>query len=455
MIQTDTKADAEVNCLNQSQQSHESSSNNLTDSTTTLESTQLVLSETQSKQTEQTPDHVQESSADQSKSSTEEKESHVEQKETADHKPVESIRPIKSVTKHDDGESDDEDEDDDVPATSTTTDAIRTGLADPTAALRALEKHTASRAALHHECIASCDHSVKPESAPVRGRRSRPDVWTCFLGCGQNYRKSSGRSIRRHVIACFREYYPSETAPLTDSQLNDLLATRQETGSIDTGLRTWRLRQQRRNAGDLPVNERWQCPNNCGRCYRATSVKSIQKHLVTCVGPASQPTLQLSMHHGTVSVGNNEYVTPMMRAVPATLLPNTMVINQSLNQSVSSPSANTQGLDWRHSLPMAQPIGMSVQQIGRTSFPMTTSSISPFMFMNQPMIYQASLDNYQLQQLQSLNQPIAQATPFIAQATLQSQDSSPQQQQQQQLVQPQQQQQFRYPQWQSGMPSIT
>ena len=115
-------------------------------------------------------------------------------------------------------------------------------------------------------------------------RPCRPAQWRCFLGCGKSYKKSSGRSIRRHALSCYRRHFPLECAGRSDGEVHELLAARQEEGIVHTGLRAWRLRQSRRAAHDLPPRERWECPLGCRQYYRSTSSKSIEKHLETCTG---------------------------------------------------------------------------------------------------------------------------------------------------------------------------
>ena len=128
----------------------------------------------------------------------------------------------------------------------------------------------------------SSSFPVVDSSQPRLSRPCRPADWRCFLGCGKAYKKSSGRSIRRHALQCYRRHFPAECAGRTDAQVHDLLAARQEEGRVQTGLRAWRLRQSRRAAHELPAHERWECPNGCGQCYRSTSSRSIERHLDSC-----------------------------------------------------------------------------------------------------------------------------------------------------------------------------
>ena len=132
-----------------------------------------------------------------------------------------------------------------------------------------------------------------PSTPPVRplgssSRKSRPNDWYCFQGCGKHYKKSSGRSIRRHALSCYRTHHPDECSGMSDVELHALLAVKQEDGEVQTGLRAWRLRQSRRQASELPQHERWECPNGCRQYYRSTSSKSIEKHSQTCSSKQQQ-----------------------------------------------------------------------------------------------------------------------------------------------------------------------
>ena len=106
-------------------------------------------------------------------------------------------------------------------------------------------------------------------------------LWHCSFQCGKTYKKSSGRSIRRHVIACFRQHWPGGDA-LKEEELSRLISSQQESGKLTTGLRRWKMRQSRRNADDLSDSERWTCPFQCGKHYRSTSSRSIQLHANRC-----------------------------------------------------------------------------------------------------------------------------------------------------------------------------
>ena len=107
-------------------------------------------------------------------------------------------------------------------------------------------------------------------------------LWTCAYGCGTTYRRSSGRSIRRHVVACFRRHWHGADT-LTDAEVSALISREQDAGHIVTGLRRWKMRQTRRNADQIPPHERWTCSNApCNKFYRSTSSRSIQRHIAAC-----------------------------------------------------------------------------------------------------------------------------------------------------------------------------
>ena len=132
-------------------------------------------------------------------------------------------------------------------------------------------------------------------------RKSRPNDWFCFQGCGKHYKKSSGRSIRRHALSCYRTHHAAECRGMSDAEVHALLAIKQEDGEVQTGLRAWRLRQSRRQASELPQHERWECPNGCRQYYRSTSSKSIEKHTQTCTVKAhgsKPPPLQQQLSGG-------------------------------------------------------------------------------------------------------------------------------------------------------------
>ena len=106
-------------------------------------------------------------------------------------------------------------------------------------------------------------------------------TWACPFDCGQRYKRSSGRSVRRHVNTCFRAHNPSAAA-LSDEQLSAIISEQQASGQLITGLRRWKVRQPRRLAEDLSDEDRWDCLWGCGKSYRATSSRSIQRHANMC-----------------------------------------------------------------------------------------------------------------------------------------------------------------------------
>ena len=106
--------------------------------------------------------------------------------------------------------------------------------------------------------------------------------WLCPFHCGQVYKRSSGRSIRRHVNTCFRQHNSATTAELSDEQLSIVICDLQDSGQLATGLRRWRMRRSRRLADELDDKDRWDCIWGCGRMYRVTSSRSILHHANTC-----------------------------------------------------------------------------------------------------------------------------------------------------------------------------
>ena len=66
-------------------------------------------------------------------------------------------------------------------------------------------------------------------------------MWRCSLGCGQMYAKSSGRSIRKHFVACFRAHWP-DAQQLADDAVDALISRLQHSGQLVTGLRKWEMR---------------------------------------------------------------------------------------------------------------------------------------------------------------------------------------------------------------------
>ena len=131
-----------------------------------------------------------------------------------------------------------------------------------------------------HTALPSPHSLTAAASFPIRSVRA--NVWHCPLGCGQSYKKSSGRSIRRHFVSCFRQHNQSAAATMSDTQLSSLIAERQDTGQLATGLRRWRMRSARRRVDELRDEERWECVWGCGKRYRSTSTRSIQRHIAEC-----------------------------------------------------------------------------------------------------------------------------------------------------------------------------
>ena len=82
-------------------------------------------------------------------------------------------------------------------------------------------------------------------------------------------------------MSCFRSHNPS-SASLSDEQLSAAIDAQHESGQLVTGLRRWRMRQPRRLAEQLSDDDRWDCVWGCGKSYRATSSRSIQRHTSDC-----------------------------------------------------------------------------------------------------------------------------------------------------------------------------
>ena len=129
--------------------------------------------------------------------------------------------------------------------------------------------------------VASQDSDTAPSLPSLLLGGGGDGVWHCSFQCGKVYKKSSGRSIRRHVISCFRTHWPGGQL-LKEEEISRLISSQQESGKLTTGLRRWKMRQSRRNADDLSDAERWSCPFHCGKHYRSTSSRSIQLHANRC-----------------------------------------------------------------------------------------------------------------------------------------------------------------------------
>ena len=102
-----------------------------------------------------------------------------------------------------------------------------------------------------------------------------PTMWCCPYACGKGFNKSSGRSIRRHFVACFRKCWPGGDR-LSEKELCRIIESQQKQGIVTTGFKRWRLRHSTRATHELREDEKWHCPWECGKCYRSTSTRSIQ-----------------------------------------------------------------------------------------------------------------------------------------------------------------------------------
>ena len=122
--------------------------------------------------------------------------------------------------------------------------------------------------------------SMSP-SASTSQPHLRSQRWDCPYECGQHYKRSSGRSIRRHMNVCFKHHNP-QAARLDDEELSAVISEQQASGQLSTGLRRWKMRQPRRMADELCDTDRWDCLWGCGKSYRATSSRSIQRHANSC-----------------------------------------------------------------------------------------------------------------------------------------------------------------------------
>ena len=272
-----------------------------------------------------------------------------------------------------------------------------------------------------------------PTSRPST-RKSRPNDWYCFQGCGKHYKKSSGRSIRRHALSCYRTHHPDECRGMNDMEVHALLAVKQEDGEVQTGLRAWRLRQSRRQASELPQHERWECPNGCKQYYRSTSSKSIEKHLQTCTykpeankPPLHQPAPQQQRDVQQVSGVPAGLARPLLSPAP-------LVKHDSGGSSNTTPS------------PLGRPLFAGLS--GLTSpFPLAHSTLTPqqLAMLQQHAQHEAVLAAMQQQQLQQslFSQPLSSSNlqslqqPQVAltsQQLLQLQQALYMQQQQQLLA---------------------
>ena len=160
--------------------------------------------------------------------------------------------------------------------------SISTSIATP-----ALASTSSSSSSSPHlsslSALSSSPHSpLQPSDARrADGSGSGDGWWECPFECGQQYRRSSGRSIRRHINLCFRLHNPS-AVELSDEQLSHCINQQQASGQLTTGLRRWKMRQPRRLAEQLADHDRWDCVWGCTKSYRATSSRSIQRHANSC-----------------------------------------------------------------------------------------------------------------------------------------------------------------------------
>ena len=136
-----------------------------------------------------------------------------------------------------------------------------------------LSPSTTSIATIANTTTAAFSSSASSSASPL--------LWHCPFDCGQRYRRSSGRSIRRHVNACFRQHNAA-AASLSDSEVSALIGVQQDSGKLHTGIRRWRMRNARRKAAALSDDDRWDCVWECGKSYRSTSSRSIQRHANQC-----------------------------------------------------------------------------------------------------------------------------------------------------------------------------
>ena len=205
----------------------------------------------------------------------------------------------------------------------------------------------------------------------------RPRRWHCFLGCGQRYMKSSGRSIRRHVLACYRKQFASECKGVSDAQIHELLVSQEEKGIIHTGLKRWRLRRGRRLAMDLPPHERWDCPNQCGRYFRSTSSRSIAKHKSACrADERKEHDAHAQPHHTAASQSSHSSTSTQSSFVAAM----TSLTTSSSASSSSSPLSSSSHSSLLPSTSASSSTSLSSSSLSSASFssPSSFSSHPPF-----------------------------------------------------------------------------
>jgi hypothetical protein len=98
------------------------------------------------------------------------------------------------------------------------------------------------------------------------------DTWRCPFGCGKVYKRSSARSIEKHIGFC--RLRPASLASATVAQLQQMY------GIFPSASK--RKQKKRRRSTDLAEHEKWVCPYGCGKYYRNTSTRSIHKHVQDC-----------------------------------------------------------------------------------------------------------------------------------------------------------------------------
>ena len=84
------------------------------------------------------------------------------------------------------------------------------------------------------------------------------------------------------MTSCFRSHWPGGQQ-LSESEVQALISSQQESGQLVTGLRRWKKRQSCRPTSSLAEDETWTCPNGCSKVYRLTSSRSIHQHVLHCV----------------------------------------------------------------------------------------------------------------------------------------------------------------------------
>lgn len=168
-------------------------------------------------------------------------------------------------------------------------------------------------------------------------------LWHCSLGCGRQYEKSSGRSIRSHMTSCFRSHWPGGQE-LNESDVQALMSAQQESGQLVTGLRRWKKRQSCRPTSSLAEDETWTCPNGCSKVYRLTSSRSIQQHALDCTAhgassetdePAATTEQALAGHcpSTTITAKPHDDAASLPSLSPVSIASTTTTTSSSVSQS--------------------------------------------------------------------------------------------------------------------------